>query len=89
MNRKLSIMLVYEPIGVGGRPIPIARTEDGVLTLAAAKCVLAEAEARVVELQCLGSDFVAIERKEADRLRHVLTKLLPSLNESPRAAPVM
>jgi hypothetical protein len=75
----VSLLLVYEPGGISQRPIPIARTGDTGLTEAAARSIIQEADERADELENVDADLCAIERNEADRIRALLLKLIPTL----------
>ena len=76
---RVSLLLVYEPCGVSQRPVPIARTEDVGLTEAAARAIITEAEERAGELESVDADLCTMERDEAERLRTLLLKLIPTL----------
>lgn len=76
---RVSLLLVYEPCGVSQRPIPLARTDDARLTEAAARSIITEAEERATELELIDADLCITEREEAERIRALLLKLIPTL----------
>jgi hypothetical protein len=78
VQRNVSAVLVYEP--VGGRPLTIARVDDQALLLRIAEAAIGEAQARA-ELVARADDLLGeVQREEVNRLKKVLTLLVPELN---------
>ena len=76
-------MLVYEPAGPAGRPVPLVRLSDDVLAARAAKAAIERAEARAERLALADSGLGQIEQANLVRLRQVLTLLLPEARLDP------
>jgi len=79
-------MLVYEPPTSHQGPVPLARIDNPNLALIVARSAISEAEARAARLSDADEFLGELERAEADRLRLVLTALLPELG-LPEAVP--
>jgi len=73
----LTVVLLYEPATIKQKLFPLARVIDARLTADVARQAIAEAEARAAEFA--GTDVVLgeVERAEANKLRDVLSVLLP------------
>jgi hypothetical protein len=77
--RTVTLILVYEPDHSEQGPVPIARVNDPVLSLAAARSAIAAAEARAATFSGTDCLLAEVEMAEARRLREVLSLLIPGL----------
>jgi hypothetical protein len=84
-------MLVYEPLTPLHGPIPLARIDNPGLALMIARSALSEADSKAARLAHADEFLGYLERAEADRLRLVLTTLIPELQvtEEAPSPPVM
>jgi hypothetical protein len=55
MAGNVVVVLLYEPATAREKPVPLARIHDAELMVRAAKCAIAQAEARATELAEGGS----------------------------------
>ena len=77
MPRNVSVVLVYEP--AGGRPLAVARVDNLALLLKIAQAAIGEAQARA-ELMARADDVLGeMQFEEVNRLKRVLTLLVPEL----------
>jgi hypothetical protein len=79
INQNIALILVYEPATASGRPMPLARTADPELILAVAEQAIGDAISRAANLSKADEVLGEVERAEADRLRTILTTLIPDL----------
>jgi hypothetical protein len=79
INQNISLVLVYEPEAASGRPMPLARTTDPHPILAVAEQAITDAISRATLLSHSDEVLGELERAEVDRLRTVLTVLIPEL----------
>jgi hypothetical protein len=84
----VTIMLVYEPPTSRQGPVPIARLDHPGLAIAVAQAVIAQAETHASELAAVDGYFGELAQAEAQRLRRVLSLLLPGLR-SPGNSPLV
>ncbi len=85
--RRAELAIFYEP--ERGRPLTIARVGDRRLLLAVAEAAIAEADERARALDEADGFLGALQREEAERMRHVLGILLPELLEPERRLEVV
>jgi hypothetical protein len=90
-TRSITVMLVYEPATSHQGPVPLARIDNPKLALLVARSAISEVEARAARLSDADEFLGEVERAEANRLRLVLTALIPELGfpEAPPDSPVM
>jgi hypothetical protein len=80
-------MLVYEPHTSKRGPVPLVRVDDPELALRVALSAIAAAEARASELSQADEFLGEAERAEVQRLRRVLTLLIPGVAVIDRHTP--
>jgi hypothetical protein len=76
---RVAILLVYEPHSAKEAPVPIVRLTSQHEILSVARAAIVSAEARAVRLSRADEIIGQIEKVEVDRLRQLLTLLIPSL----------
>jgi len=76
------LAILYEP--ERGRPLTVARVGDRRLLIAAAEAAIAEAGERARVLGDADEFLGAVQREEAERVRRVLTILVPELRPDER-----
>ena len=76
------LAILYEP--ERGRPLTVARVGDRRLLIAVAEAAIAEADDRAQTLGEADEFLGAVQREEAERVRRVLTILVPELRPSER-----
>jgi hypothetical protein len=76
------IAILYEP--ERGRPLTVARVGDRRLLVAVAEAAIAEADERALALTEADEILGAVQREEAERVRRVLTILVPELRPGER-----
>ena len=79
LSARITLMLVYEPPSDHEGPIPLARVDDPTLTLRVAESAIIQAEARALELSKVDEYLFEAEHAEAQRLRRLLTLLIPGV----------
>jgi hypothetical protein len=82
INQHVSLILVYEPATTSGRPTPLARIADPQLILAVAEQAINDAISRATFLSDSDEVLGELECAEVDRLRAVLSALIPELRSS-------
>jgi hypothetical protein len=82
--KKMSIALyiVCEPRD-RGKPLALARIEDRMALLAAARAAISEAEARANDIDDYDEVLGELQREEAQRLKNSLERLIPDLTFAP------
>lgn len=78
-NGRLSLVLLYEPATAKQQPLPLARVVDSRLAADVARQAIADADARADALADTDVVLGEVERAEANKLRDVLSVLLPGL----------
>jgi hypothetical protein len=81
------LAILYEP--ERGRPLTVARVGDRRLLIAVAEAAIAEADERALALGEADELLGAVQREEAERMRRVLTILVPELRVSERRLQVI
>jgi len=81
------LAILYEP--ERGRPLTVARVGDRRLLIAAAQAAIAEAHERAIALGDADEFLGAVQREEAERVRRVLTMLVPELRTAERRLEVV
>ena len=76
------LAILYEP--ERGRPLTVARVGDRRLLIAVAQAAIAEADERALSLSEADEFLGAVQREEAERVRRVLTILVPELTAGER-----
>jgi len=72
----LSLAIVYRP--AGGRPLSLATIEDRDFLAAAAAAAIRESLAKAEELEASDPVLGRVQREDAEKLRRVLSALLPN-----------
>jgi len=81
----ISLMILYEPASARQEPVPLARVQDPKLAVLVAHSAVAAAEERASELESADGYLGEVERAEVERLRRVLTLLVPGFRSVDRA----
>ena len=76
----IALMLVYEPPTSKRGPVPLARVDNPDLTLKVAESAISEAEAWALELSQADEFLGEAEHAEVQRLRRVLSLLIPGVS---------
>lgn len=76
------LAILYEP--EHGRPLTVARVGDRRLLIAVAEAAIAEAVERATALTEADAILGAVQREEAERMRRVLTLIVPELRPGNR-----
>jgi len=85
----ISLMILYEPASAQREPVPLVRVQDPELAVLVAQSAIAAAEERASELDAADGYLGEIERAEVERLRCVLTLLVPGFRPVERLTPVV